>query len=171
MTDTTPQPASPSKPQTGMWVGIGIIVVVIIAALLLFGGDNDDAVETATEERASDTSDAANTSEEAVTSEVVDESEPVVQGAVKEFTVQGDNFSFSLDEMRVSQGDTVRVTFVNDEGNHDWRVDEFNAATAIIKSGEQETIEFVADQAGTFEYYCSVGQHRQLGMKGNLIVE
>jgi plastocyanin len=29
----------------------------------------------------------------------------------------------------------------------------------------------VADKKGTFEYYCSVGQHRALGMKGKLVVE
>lgn len=92
-------------------------------------------------------------------------------GAVKEFTVEGTPFAFSVKEMRVKKGDTVTVTFVNKEGFHDWVLDEFNAKTNQIKAGESETITFVADQAGTFEYYCSVGQHRAQGMVGNLIVE
>ena len=32
-------------------------------------------------------------------------------------------------------------------------------------------VEFTVDKTGTFEYYCSVGQHRANGMVGNLIVE
>jgi plastocyanin len=74
--------------------------------------------------------------------------------------------------MRVNRGDTVRVTFINERGTHDWSIDEFAlAGTAVLQEGEQETIEFIADQAGEFEYYCSVGNHRELGMVGTLIVE
>lgn len=91
--------------------------------------------------------------------------------SVKSFTVTGANFQFSPAEMRVQQGDTVRVTFVNSAGVHDWKLDEFNAATQVLQAGQQETVEFVADQAGEFEYYCSVGNHRQMGMVGKLIVE
>jgi plastocyanin len=90
---------------------------------------------------------------------------------VKEFTVHGGMFFFKPNEMRVKKGDTVKINFINDEGFHDWVIDEFNARTKQIQAGKSETIEFVADKAGTFEYYCSVGQHRQNGMKGNLIVE
>jgi len=50
-------------------------------------------------------------------------------------------------------------------------MNEFNARTKQIKAGETETIEFIADKVGSFEYYCSVGQHRQMGMVGTLVVE
>ena len=93
------------------------------------------------------------------------------KGAVKEFTVVGDDFAFDTKEIKVNKGDTVRITFENKEGFHDWVIDEFKAKTKQIKAGEKETIEFIADKAGTFEYYCSVGQHRKMGMKGNLIVQ
>ena len=89
----------------------------------------------------------------------------------KKFTVKGLNFSFDVKEIKVKKGDTVQIVFKNTEGMHDWRVDEFSAATKKIKQGEEDTITFVADKAGTFEYYCSVGQHRAMGMKGKLIVE
>jgi len=90
---------------------------------------------------------------------------------VKSFTVLGSNFKFSLAEIKVKQGDTVKITFKNSGGTHDWRLDEFNAKTQILKDGQEETIEFVADKKGAFEYYCSIGSHRAMGMKGNLIVE
>lgn len=93
------------------------------------------------------------------------------EGETREFTVEGTNFSFSVKEMRVKKGDTVKVTFVNKDGFHDWVLDEYNVKTKQLASDASETVEFVADQAGTFEYYCSVGKHRQNGMIGQLIVE
>lgn len=89
----------------------------------------------------------------------------------KEFTVEGNNFTFSLNEIKVNEGDTVRIKFINKEGFHDWVLDEFAAKTQKLQVNQEETIEFVANKKGTFEYYCSVGTHRQMGMKGNLIVE
>ena len=69
-------------------------------------------------------------------------------------------------------GDTVAITLINDDGRfHDIVIDEFNAATPVIgERGQEETIQFTADQAGTFYYYCSVSGHRQAGMEGQLIV-
>jgi len=91
---------------------------------------------------------------------------------VKEFAVSGSNFKFSMNEMRVKKSDTVRITFTNTEGVHDWKIDELKVATQILKTaGQSETVEFVATRTGTFEYYCSVGSHRQMGMKGMFIVE
>ncbi|MEN9328543.1 MAG: hypothetical protein RI947_1351 [Candidatus Parcubacteria bacterium] len=97
--------------------------------------------------------------------------ETTAMEGVKEFTVTGSNFSFDTKEIKVKKGDTVKVTFKNADGMHDFIIDEFNVKTKQIKGGEEETVEFVADQTGTFEYYCSVGQHRQNGMVGKLIVQ
>ena len=94
----------------------------------------------------------------------------VHEGTLREFTVTGSNFTFSPATMTVKKGDTVRVTFKNQSGTHDWILDEFNAKTKILNGGQEETVEFIADKAGTFEYYCGVGQHRQMGMKGTLTV-
>ncbi len=52
-----------------------------------------------------------------------------------------------------------------------WVVDEFDAATGKVRPGTPTSITFVADKAGTYEYYCSVGNHRAQGMAGKLIVE
>lgn len=87
------------------------------------------------------------------------------------FNVKGLNFSFDTKEISVNKGDTVVINFTNTEGFHDWVIDEFKARTKQIGEGKSETITFVADKAGTFEYYCSVGKHRAMGMKGNLIVK
>lgn len=91
--------------------------------------------------------------------------------SVKEFTVTGQNFSFTPKTLTVSKGDTVKVTFVNSDGFHDFRIDEFNVATNKLQTGGQQTVTFVADKTGSFEYYCSVGNHRAMGMKGTLVVQ
>lgn len=90
-------------------------------------------------------------------------------GSVKEFTVDGKNFAFTPALVSVKKGDTVRIKFINSQGFHDFVIDEFKVATPQIKEGEA-VVEFVADKTGSFEYYCSVGSHRAMGMKGTLQV-
>ena len=87
------------------------------------------------------------------------------------FDIDSFMYGYSMDEIRVNQGDTVTINLTSSEGLHDWVVDEFNAATAIISGSESSSVTFVADQAGTFEFYCSVGNHRAQGMVGTLVVE
>ncbi len=94
-----------------------------------------------------------------------------VVSKTKSFTVVGKAYSFTPSVITVNKGDTVMITFQNASGTHDWRIDEFNVHTSVIQGGKEEMIHFVADKTGTFEYYCSVGNHRQLGMKGTLIVK
>ena len=93
-----------------------------------------------------------------------------IELAVTEFTVRGKNFSFTPATMAVNKGDKVRITFINDSGTHDFVVDGYNVRTKTLQTGQSETIEFIADKTGTFEYYCSVGSHRSMGMKGTLTV-
>ena len=92
-------------------------------------------------------------------------------GRQGEVTVEGSKFKFLPATVRAKKGDTVVVMFKNNEGIHDWGIDEYDVRTNQIGEGEEEEIEFVADKTGTFEYYCSVGNHRQMGMVGKLIVE
>jgi len=89
---------------------------------------------------------------------------------VKEITVTNQGLSFSPSEIRLRQGDTVRLTFEVRAGFHDWKIDAFGAATKQMSRGQKDTVEFVVDRAGTFEYYCSVGNHRAQGMVGRLVV-
>jgi plastocyanin len=91
--------------------------------------------------------------------------------SIKTFDVEGSNYSFNIKEIKVNKGDKVKINFINRDGFHDWILDEFNAKTKQVKAGETDSVEFTADKTGTFEYYCSVGKHRQMGMVGKFIVE
>lgn len=91
--------------------------------------------------------------------------------ATKVFNVSGSNFAFDVKEIKVKKGDKVKINFTSASGFHDLIVDAFNARTSRVNTGESSSVEFTADKTGTFEYYCSVGTHRQLGMVGKLMVE
>src|SRR3989344_5261879 len=68
---------------------------------------------------------------------------------VKTFTVTGSNFAFNPSSISVKKGDTVKITFKNSGGMHDWRVDEYGAATKVISTGAEGTITFVANKTGS----------------------
>lgn len=91
--------------------------------------------------------------------------------ALREITVTGGNFAFSVKSLTLKKGQKVRLTFVNTEGMHDFKLDEFGVATKRLKTGESETVEFTPDKTGTFEAYCSVGAHRAMGMVTAVTVE
>lgn len=90
--------------------------------------------------------------------------------AVKEIRVESQGFVYTPREIRVNQGDRIRLTYHNGGGFHDWVLDEFDAKTRRISANQSETIEFIADRAGDFEFYCSVGNHRAQGMVGRFVV-
>lgn len=106
-------------------------------------------------------------SEDSDTDEELDEENI---GNVKVFTVKGSNYEYSPKQISVKKGDTVKIVFVNTVGLHDFVIDELDLKTDVIKAGESESVQFVADTAGTFTYYCSVGNHRKMGMEGILTV-
>lgn len=107
---------------------------------------------------------------------IMEEATTIEEDGTVIFKLTGQNFKFILagtegPDLIVKQGDKVRIELTSADGYHDWVVDEFDAATKKVNTGESTSVEFVADQAGTFEYYCSVGEHRASGMRGNLIVQ
>ena len=106
--------------------------------------------------------------------------EPTMVDDTKMYNITGDNYNFIIDgkkapTLKVNKGDKVKIAFTSKEGFHDWVVDELNVYTERVRSGEgtisSTSVEFIADTKGTFEYYCSVGKHRENGMIGIIIVE
>ena len=81
-----------------------------------------------------------------------------------------EGFKFSPSTMTVKKGDKVKITYTNGGGTHDFQIEGYNVQTKTIQGGQSDSVEFTADKAGTFEYFCSVGNHRAVGMKGTLTV-
>lgn len=156
--------------RTLIWIALGVVAVIAIIFII-----NSAATDTGTGTVV--TSPSPLSPEAKVSQQALPQSETPSRagqsrttGALKEFTLTASNYKFSQTEIRVSRGDRVRITLRNDQGMHDVKIDEFLTGTRVLKQGESQTIEFLADKAGTFEYYCSVDNHRAMGMRGNLIV-
>lgn len=99
------------------------------------------------------------------------EKDSMMKSETKTFNITGHNFAFSSSEIRVKKGDTAKINFESTGGFHDFSVDGYNVKTQQVNPGTPTSVEFVADKAGTFEFFCSVGSHRAMGMSGKLIVE
>ncbi|MBI4037977.1 cupredoxin domain-containing protein [Candidatus Curtissbacteria bacterium] len=97
-------------------------------------------------------------------------SQAEVNENTKEFLMENEGFNFTVKEMEVEAYDRVRVTFKVNRGEHTWTIKEFNVSTRVLSPGEEETIEFVADRPGSYEYFSSVADQRNLGMRGRLVV-
>jgi plastocyanin len=103
------------------------------------------------------------------------ESTPAVESpagvVVQTINVEGGMYYYKPNEITVKVGQPVKIVFNNVEGMHDFVLDEFNVRTDRISAGQTTEVTFTPDKTGSFEFYCNVGQHRAMGMKGTLVVE
>jgi len=77
---------------------------------------------------------------------------------------------YSLNEITVRKGDLVRIKITVTKGIHDFKIDEFNVYADTNELNKEYVVEFVADKAGEFVYYCTKPSHRQNGHWGMLKV-
>ena len=102
---------------------------------------------------------------------------PGGNGVMKEFSM--DSFvafangtshpQFSVKDITVNKGDTVRIYVNVTRGTHDFNIDELGVHS-VTPTDKVTTIDFVADKVGDFVYYCSMPGHRQNGHWGTLHV-
>lgn len=100
------------------------------------------------------------------------EDRPVKEFAMQSFTeiIDGKYYpKFSQKEITVNKGDLVRIKITNTNGAHDFKIDEFGVY-ADTPLDQEVVVEFVADKAGSFEYYCTKPGHRENGQWGTLNV-
>ena len=74
--------------------------------------------------------------------------------------------------LKAAVGDTVEITISSGEGaQHDIAIPALNvASTKFDKSTGATKLRFKVTRAGSFEYYCTISGHRQIGMEGKLEV-
>lgn len=154
---------------------IGAVLILVVAGVAFVLMNNKGAKEEANEMQLSDTS---TQSQEMTPDTVV----PSVEGAsdsamvttvdgVTTVNLEAGSFYFKPNEIRVKKGDKVKIIMTSKDMMHDFYIDELNVKLPITKAGETNTVEFTPTKTGTFEYYCSVGQHRKNGQVGKIIVE
>ena len=93
-------------------------------------------------------------------------------GAHDSYTVNGEEFDFSTDEMVVEAGSSVTITFKNGGSiSHNLAVPELGVTTETIQGGETAELTFTPEEPGTYSFVCSVPGHEEAGMNGKLIVQ
>ncbi len=83
-------------------------------------------------------------------------------------TMRSGNMFFEPAAITAKKGETITINFEN-SGMHTFVIDELGV-NVDLKGKKQGSIIFTPDKAGTFEFYCDVGDHRAAGMKGTLTV-
>ena len=94
-------------------------------------------------------------------------------GETVEISVSGDSYSFNPATITVPRDTLVRLTFTNvGDAAHDFSIPALGVSTPLVSPGSSRTIEFtVPSEPGSVEYICTVLGHRDLGMRGTLIIE
>lgn len=94
-----------------------------------------------------------------------------VAAETKTFDVVASQFAFSPETITVNEGDTVVLNLTTSDVPHGFSLADFDVS-ATITPGKTKTVQFVADQTGSFNFTCSVvcGSGHS-SMSGTLIVE
>jgi plastocyanin len=90
---------------------------------------------------------------------------------VQEITVEGGMYYFKPNKISVKKGTPVKITLTNNGGMHNFVIDALNVKSDTISSGKTTTVEFTPNKSGEFEFYCSIANHKAMGMVGTLVVE
>ena len=82
-------------------------------------------------------------------------------------------FAFAPTELTVPAGLTMFTLNNTDSRRHDMVIayNETTLQSETLGGGEVGMWEVTLDQAGTYEFWCSVGNHRERGMTGWLTVQ
>jgi cytochrome c oxidase subunit II len=90
---------------------------------------------------------------------------------VKEIMITAKKYEYDPGVITVKQGEHVRLIITALDHDHGFKIDAYHI-DELLKKGEQRTIEFTANESGTFPFQCShfCGLGHK-GMKGELIVE
>lgn len=152
-----------------------VIIFIIVVVVALVGFLAMRVLSPSTSLRTSPSQQQGEMKQTEPTEAMTQEASPTTGDAMTEnaitFDVEGGAFYYKPNELKVKKGQKVTINFKAVDLMHDFVVDELNVKSDTIKGGESTSFEFTPDKAGTFEFYCSVGQHRANGMVGKLIVE
>ena len=85
------------------------------------------------------------------------------------FAILAKDGRFEPNRIEVSRYDLVTITLRSEGGPHSFAIDAYRVMKRA-GSGQSITFEFRADQAGEFEYYCSLSDAQCRTMKGTLVV-
>lgn len=84
--------------------------------------------------------------------------------------VEGGGFYYDPNVIEATVGEPITVKLNSVDMQHDFVIDELNVQSEVIPGGSSTEVTFTPTEAGEYEFYCSVGNHRAQGMVGTLVV-
>ncbi|MDO8497360.1 MAG: cupredoxin domain-containing protein [bacterium] len=145
-----------------MLVGV-IVMIAIIGGVVMISGQKGSP------ESATPTPEVMEAKPSGTMKAVTDT--PGTDMEVKTINIDAGSFYYDPKVIKVKKGEKVKIVMTSKDMMHDFNIDELGVKLPITKAGETSEVEFTADTIGTFEYYCSIGQHRKNGQVGTIIVE
>ncbi len=91
-----------------------------------------------------------------------------------DLVIDAAHMRYSPSLIEVDAGSTITIRINSIDEIHDFVIDELNVDSGLIGGGRSTVITMTIpeDAKGkTFEFYCSVGSHRAMGMVGSLVVK
>uniref|UniRef100_A0A7C1JYC6 EfeO-type cupredoxin-like domain-containing protein n=1 Tax=Thermomicrobium roseum TaxID=500 RepID=A0A7C1JYC6_THERO len=94
-------------------------------------------------------------------------------GGGGKITIEMSEYKFNPATITVSPGASVTVTLKNvGTLQHDYHIDVINQTSPLVDPGKSVDWTFTApSQAGTYDTWCTVPGHKELGMVGKLEVK
>lgn len=126
-----------------------LLFTSIFASVILFAGCSSDT-DTSQEPTAEETTTEETSTEETTTEETSGEVSEGTETPTVDLVLTAKNWEFDQEVYEVPAGATVQVSIVNDEGYHTAKINGYN-----VEVKPNETISFVAEEAGEFTIACS----------------
>lgn len=108
----------------------------------------------------------------ASTMEIADE---VLKTADRQLSLDAFNYEYSKEQIGVKPGETIEIKLNSTDGMHNFVIDSLNVESEVVMKGQSTTVLVTipadAKPGDSYEYYCSVMNHRALGMVGSLVIE
>ncbi len=133
---------------------LGIFLAVIIVGVFLMGRPKTQPVAVETP------------------SPAASDSGTIEEGDIREISISASEYSFNPLSLSLNKGEKVRLTVTNNgRMQHDLVIEELNLGTEMLTRGESGVIEFTVPESGELTYFCSVSNHRALGMEGKITIK
>ncbi|OGG22115.1 hypothetical protein A3D03_02005 [Candidatus Gottesmanbacteria bacterium RIFCSPHIGHO2_02_FULL_40_13] len=162
---------SPESKSFNPMIWGAVIVLVVIGGGYYFMSANKKTGEPAVIERTANEEITEPSTQNGTDTLTTDKTASKVAENIKTIEMEGGSFYFKPDKITVKEGDRIKILLKSVDKVHNLYLDEFKVKSSDVKTGETTSIEFTAGKKGSYEYYCAIGQHRQMGMVGTLIVE
>ena len=150
-------------------VALVIVVAVVLGGFFFFNSDKTDSSSN-TEDNAA-TSGQVNANSDSDSTETQQQPSQTSSSDIKEFSIVAKKYEFVPGTITVNEGDTVVLNIESIDVEHGFALPTFGV-NEQLSPGNEITVQFVADQKGTFSFFCNVycGSGHS-GMRGTLVVE